>query len=355
MKIVEVISQMNRRGGAEVFFESLVFSLAKSNDVYCIVLHDGLDPSFESLKILLKDKFFFCHKKKGFDISSNLRFRSLIKHIKPDVVHSHCQVAMSYFFSFGFKRQSFKYFHTLHSIASKESPFYDRAIKKKMIRNNLLKPIAISRFVEKTVEDVYGVTCPVVENGINATRFKHVPKKERFEGNFICIAGFRPVKNHKLLLKAFARLKELGLSFHLTCCGTGETLDESIELSKELGIRDLVDFVGQVSDVTPFLKVNDCMVLSSFYEGSPISIIEGISSGLPCIAPDVGGISELLSFEKELLFEKNSLDGLVEALTRFYRHPDEYSKCSTEAREFSSSFSIESCASSYLKVFEEKK
>lgn len=351
MKIIEVISQMRKRGGAEVFFASLACFLAKENDVYCVVLHNGLDPSFEKFAQTFEGKLFFCGKRKGIDFKANSKLRKIITGIHPDVVHSHCQCAMSIFLTFGLKKLPFRYYHTMHSIAQKESPFYDRLVKKFLISTHRMCLIAISKSVEETVKTTYGIHCPVIENGIDMERYMPIVPKKLFSGNFICVAGFRAVKNHSLLLHAFSQLEKRGVNFHLTCCGDGDTLSESKQLSKKLAINDRVTFAGQVSDILPYLSANDCLVLSSHYEGSPLSVIEALSAGLPCIAPNVGGIPDILNQANGLLYKKDDLNSLVDALLFFFENGDDYQKFSLSAKTSSENFSMVRCADEYVQLF----
>ena len=352
MKILEVISQMMFRGGGEVFFSFLVCELEKSQDVYCLVLHDGFDPSFEYLKEKFAGRFFTCNKKNGFDLKAAKRFKEIVDQIKPDLVHSHCQCVVTYFLAFKTRKTAFRYYHTLHSTAKTEAPFYDRVLKKILVRKSRLSLIAISPAVAKTAKDIYKKDVPVIENGIDMTPYANVKAKQIWSGNFICVAGFRPVKNHELLFKGFAELKKEGRAFHLTCCGGGETLEASKKLVRELGIENEVIFTGWIKDVSPLLMQSDCFVLTSHYEGSPISIIEGLASALPCIAPKVGGIPDLIDEENGILFEPEQLASLHDALNIFYDNPNSYPIHSQNALKSAKRHNMEECAKTYARLFE---
>ena len=69
-------------------------------------------------------------------------------------------------------------------------------------------------------------------------------------------------------------------------------------------------------NVNSYLKKNDVFVLSTHYEGLPISIIESMSVGMPIIASNVGGDKELV-FNKENGFLVNNEKELVRALKYF--------------------------------------
>jgi len=78
--------------------------------------------------------------------------------------------------------------------------------------------------------------------------------------------------------------------------GNGETerLQEEI---RRLGISDLVDFVGWVDGTRKeeLLSAADLMILPSYAEGLPVTILEAMAHGIPAIASDVGGIPEMMA------------------------------------------------------------
>jgi glycosyltransferase involved in cell wall biosynthesis len=61
-----------------------------------------------------------------------------------------------------------------------------------------------------------------------------------------------------------------------------------------LGIRERVHFAGWSADVTSFLRASDLFVLPSRWEGMPNALLEAMAAGLPAVAVDVEGVSELL-------------------------------------------------------------
>ena len=62
------------------------------------------------------------------------------------------------------------------------------------------------------------------------------------------------------------------------------------------------------------LKNADIFVLTSNYEGFPITILEAMSFGLPVIASDVGGVSEIVDNSVGYLIKRGDKEGLKRAL-----------------------------------------
>ena len=106
----------------------------------------------------------------------------------------------------------------------------------------------------------------------------------------IMVARFNEQKDQATLLKAIAQLKQE--SFSLDLVGSGSSLEACKTLAETLGIADRVNFLGDRQDVPDLLARSQIFVLSTHYEGLPISILEAMRTGLPVIATSVNGIPE---------------------------------------------------------------
>lgn len=92
--------------------------------------------------------------------------------------------------------------------------------------------------------------------------------------------------------------------------GDGE-LKQNIEYRiKKYNIDDKVVLVGNVSNVNYYLSNADIFVLSSDYEGLPLSILEAMASGLPIISTNVGGVADIVTNNGILVSAKDKV-GLV--------------------------------------------
>ncbi|HDO26248.1 MAG TPA: glycosyltransferase [Nitrospirae bacterium] len=130
-----------------------------------------------------------------------------------------------------------------------------------------------------------------------------------------CVANLRPVKGHIFLIKALSILKEM--NFSVLIIGEGDLKDRLVERSAEKGLDDKVFFLGGRTDIPELLAITDIFVLPSLSEGMPVSVMEAMASGVPVVATDVGGVSELVidgetgflvpSQTPELLAEKISI------------------------------------------------
>jgi glycosyltransferase involved in cell wall biosynthesis len=104
------------------------------------------------------------------------------------------------------------------------------------------------------------------------------------------VARFSRQKDHELLLRALGGVDGQP---KVQLVGSGPLLEQVRLQARALRSID-VQFLGDRSDVPELLSRSDIVVLASRFEGLPISIIEAMRAGLPVVATDVGGVSELV-------------------------------------------------------------
>ncbi len=108
------------------------------------------------------------------------------------------------------------------------------------------------------------------------------------------VARLVPVKNHEMLLRAFARLTKSQTNLQLIIAGGGELENELRRISSQLDIAEQVHFCGISDCIEEVYSDIDLLVLSSRNEGTPVVVIEALASGCPVAATDVGGVAEIL-------------------------------------------------------------
>ena len=94
------------------------------------------------------------------------------------------------------------------------------------------------------------------------------------------------------------------------------------EGARRLGVADTVLFLGIRRDVPAVLAAVDVAVLSSDYEGSPLSVMEYMAAAKPVVSTRVGGVPELVQEDVHgLLVEPRDPEALAEAVARLLRDP----------------------------------
>lgn len=110
----------------------------------------------------------------------------------------------------------------------------------------------------------------------------------------IHVARLNTLKDHVTALRAFARVGREMPAARLLVAGDGEQRPQIEALIDELGIRPQVYMLGTRRDVADLLKAADVFLLSSISEGIPLTLIEAMAAGLPCVSTDVGGVGEVV-------------------------------------------------------------
>lgn len=130
-------------------------------------------------------------------------------------------------------------------------------------------------------------------------------------------------KGFDILLRAWALIGPARDGWMLRIVGGGEEEAALKALAAELGIHDSVVFVGQVRDVASEYRVASLYVMSSRWEGLPMTLLEAQHFGLPSVSTDCPtGPREVLSGGSGRLVVPEDPQALADGLTGLIRDPD---------------------------------
>ena len=137
-----------------------------------------------------------------------------------------------------------------------------------------------------------------VYNGVDPQAFP--PVEAEPEVPTVSWAGrIDPIKDLETLLRSFAlvhkKIPEAKLRlFGGYPVGNKGYLDHCEALAEHLGIGEVTTFEGRVPEIRDAYVAGHVVVLSSISEGFPYTVIEAMTCGRPCVATDVGGVSEAI-------------------------------------------------------------
>lgn len=133
----------------------------------------------------------------------------------------------------------------------------------------------------------------------------------------LCPSRLAPQKGIEDLLHAVLRFKGLlGGRFHVYLAGEGPAQEEYKALSAQLGLNDLVTFLGFRDDIPNLLAAADLVVLPSIREGLSISLLEAMAASKTIIATSIGSNREVRS---ALLVQPGNREELASAIVRVYQ------------------------------------
>ena len=166
------------------------------------------------------------------------------------------------------------------------------------------------------------------------------------------VAGFRAQKDHPTLLNALTQIKHL--DWHLNLLGDGELRQEIVQLVGDLQLDDRVTFHGAVN-VHEYLENMDILVLTTNWEGMPISTIEGLSYSLPVVATNVAGTSEqVIHNENGFLLNRGVVDEVVVSLDKLLQDPKMRLSFGQKSRElYEKNFALQTMYKKTRAVYEE--
>ncbi|WP_292369126.1 glycosyltransferase family 4 protein [Methanoregula sp. UBA64] len=148
--------------------------------------------------------------------------------------------------------------------------------------------------------------------------------------------GYFPVYDNATLVRGFALAFQKNPALRLTLKGDGP-LEQSVrEEVTSLGLSGVVTFMGKTDylDVPNDYRRADIFITTSVSDGTPVSLLEAMASGLPCIATSVGGIPEWVETGKTgLLIPPSSPEAVAEALLLFATDPVLRSLMGSAARD----------------------
>jgi glycosyltransferase involved in cell wall biosynthesis len=125
--------------------------------------------------------------------------------------------------------------------------------------------------------------------------FNDVTRREHTGKTLLFLSRMEPTKGIFEIVDAYARLKERFPATRLVMAGDGPARKDLEKLVVQLGVRD-VSFPGYLRgrDKAQTLVNADLFIFPTYYgEGCPISLLEAMASGLPCITNAIGGIPEI--------------------------------------------------------------
>lgn len=304
--VLHVFGRMNR-GGAEMRTLDMMRLLNRDRFRlhFCTLsgLPGDLDDEIHSLGGVVHP----CRLDPGFP----RRFRKLIRHVRPEVVHSHVLHASGYMLRLAAAEGVPIRIAHFRSTGDGRQPTLRRHIQGSVMR----------RWLDRYATDILAVShgamreawtryypaderCKVIHTGIDTAPYAAdvdpVAVKREFaipgsSRTYIHVGNFTQDKNHRKLVGIWAELLKMDPHAHLIMVGRGGTPAETQarQMVDQLGISGSVHFAGSRFDVPKLLKSTDAMIFPSLREGLPGVVLESCAAGTPVVAAELPGVVEI--------------------------------------------------------------
>jgi glycosyltransferase involved in cell wall biosynthesis len=274
-------------------------------------------------------------------IPRHIAIKRLMKRIRPDLIHAH------FIAKYGFHLPNLKYRPTVVSawgddvlILPKKSRLISWYTKKVLDSVDLI--YAVSHNIGDHIVSDFSISETKVHYlpfGIDTDLF--TPRLDAgTEGahtiEIFSNRGFFSVYDTTTLVRGFALAYKENQALRLTLKGEGPEGHQVRELVTRFGLDNQITFRKKTSytEVPRDYRHADIFITTSVSDGTPVSVLEAMASGLPCIATSVGGIPEWIEHNiSGLLVQPGSPKQVADAILSLARDPALRKRLGTAARD----------------------
>ncbi len=278
----------------------------------------------------------------------------LLREKNIDVVHTHHRMAAFY-------ARLLRPLHAFVFLNNVHNTFED---KRGLTRFALGKAvnIAVGEAVKRNMIGDYGLPEEIIRVIPNAVlppvlsgQSDPLLEKLHAQGKFV-IANIGRVNTQKgftYYLEAAAQLKDKPFAFLVV--GDGLLLEEMRQKAAQLQLMDTVHFLGYRSDVADVIQGSDLIVLSSLWEGFPLTPIEAFSVGKTIVATEVPGTLEIVVHEENgLIVPLKDPAAIAAGVVRLYADAALRGKLEQGAKQtYREKFSYDAFCQKYIALLQE--
>lgn len=321
---IAILSYHRIGGSGVVAYETGRAMAERGHNVHFI----GLEPPFRLRDNFLSNIYFhkvWVHEYPVFDyppytLALASQLSEIIDEFDIDIVHSHYALphAAAALMAKDISKKEVKCITTLHGTditVVGAHPSMKNITKYAILKSD--KVTAVSNYLKRKTEiefDIEPGKINTIYNFVSRDMFNPAlsqssPLKKNDKTVIIHLSNLRPVKEPLDLIKIFATVcNKSDKELELWIVGEGPMKTEMQHLARELGVCPKVKFLGIKNIIGPILASADIFLLTSKQESFGLSLLEALSSGVPAVATNAGGIPELIENGKTgLLFEPGNI------------------------------------------------
>lgn len=362
MKIIEVSSDTNIGGAGRVLLILLKELDREKFDVTAVVPRNSLlIPRIKELGVRVIEADGIADKSLSLSAVSSLK--KIFDEEKPDAVHTHASMSAR----IAAKLSGCGIIYTRHSVFP-PSKRISKGIGKLIngAVNNFFadRIIAVAEAAKENLTDT-GVSekkIDVILNGVYPPEpcGEKAEIRRRFGIPEDCrvvsiVARLEDIKGHDYFIEAADLLLKKGYNAKFVIAGTGTYEEHLKEKVKALGQEDNIIFTGFISDVDKLMNITDIQANASFgTEATSLSLLEGMSLGIPAVVSDFGGNPGVIKDGVNgFIVPKQNSRALAEGIGKLLKDAELYDKLSAGSREiFDKTFTAQVMTRNTEKVYE---
>ena len=293
-----------RIGGTEMVIKNIIEGCdSEQFDMSILCIESPLGPFAEELQNN-GIEFHEFNRQPGFDTNLIKQIRQIIKNNKVNIIHCHQYTPWVY----GVIAAAFtntKVIFTEHGRFYPDSSTWKRKLINPILNLCTDQVTAISKATKQALiefENIPEKSIDVIYNGIaqlkyNAEKAQTLRETLNIADDYIIlgtVARFDPIKNHTMMLRAFAQVLEAQPKCMLLIVGDGEERNNIEQCIEQLNIQENVILAGYQSKPAEHISLMDIFLLSSLSEGTSMTLLEAMSIGKPCVVTNAGGNPEII-------------------------------------------------------------
>ncbi|WP_395344615.1 glycosyltransferase [Ningiella sp. W23] len=294
-----------RIGGAEMVIKNIIEGSDNAEfDMSLFCLETPLGPWGIALKQdgLTVGEY---SRQPGFDLQAIKMIRQFVKQNEIDVLHCH-QYTPWFYGTIACLGLHTKIIFTEHGRFYPDIRSPKRRFINPILRFFTAKITAISKATANALQEFEYIPLPytqVIYNGISEQNPElkcNIRNSLNIDSDTLIlgtIARFDPIKNHLMMLEGLHLALQTGVKAHFLLVGDGEhrqTIEQKIEA---LNLDGHVTMTGYISAPFDYLHAMDVFLLTSFSEGTSMTLLEAMRDAKPCIVTDVGGNPEVIEHD----------------------------------------------------------
>jgi glycosyltransferase involved in cell wall biosynthesis len=300
LKVSHIISG-DLWAGAEVMAYNLLQGLKayKNLSLSAILLNEGqLAEKIRKLGIPIR----VVDEKVGSFFHTLFALRKTLSQISPDLIHSHRykENILGFLACRGTcNAKLISTHHGMPEVYEKSTSSKHRFVSRLnvfLLSNCFDCVVTVSREIQRALVNKLGISeekVMAIHNGIEIP--ESAPKKQRKRTFLVGSAGrLFPVKDYPLMVEIARAVRQERESIHFQLAGDGPELAKLQRIVKKYGLNGIFELKGHIADISSFYRGLDLYLNTSVHEGIPMSMLEAMAHELPVIAPNIGGLSEIL-------------------------------------------------------------
>lgn len=266
-------------------------------------------------------------------ITVRLYDKYVVEFGRPDIIHAHNFIYAGAIASKISKSRNVPFVVTEHSSAYNSGQInYKTGQLLSSIGKTASGISAVSRDFSKTLSRVIKLessTIAVIPNSL-PEEFTTIPLSSPSNSRgepfiFINVAELVPIKNHILLITAFANSFK-NMAVFLRIIGDGPCMQNLVKLAGDLGVSGQIQMLGRLkrSQILDHMRESDAFAFSSDSETFGVALIEAHSQGLPTVSTNCGGPSDIVNVENGILVDPGDVVRFGDAMQEMYKERNKY-------------------------------